>query len=140
MTHSSLIERIDTVRAYYSGPRLVAEVDIVIDRNERLEVAHDVAEDLQVKLEKLPSIERAFVHIDYETNHKPVSSCCCNAPDGDFALPIIVGTRAQAQKAALSGHRLNLLKPLGVSVVVSARRGRLGLLASPLGEMLCPFR
>lgn len=74
MTHSPLIEKVDTVRAYYSGPRLVAEVDIVIDRNERVEVAHDVAEDLQIKLEKLPVIERAFVHIDYETSHKPVSS------------------------------------------------------------------
>lgn len=73
MTHSDSIERIDTVRAYYSGPRIVAEVDIVIDRNERLEIAHDIAEDLQTKLEKLPSIERAFVHIDYETSHKPVS-------------------------------------------------------------------
>ncbi|CAH0022653.1 unnamed protein product, partial [Clonostachys rhizophaga] len=71
MTHSPLIERIDTVRAYYSGPRIVTEVDIVLDRNERVEVAHDVAEELQIKLEKLPSIERAFVHIDYETNHKP---------------------------------------------------------------------
>ena len=56
--------------------RLVVEVDIVIDRNERLEVAHDVAEDLQIKLEKLPSVERAFVHIDYETSHKPVSRYC----------------------------------------------------------------
>lgn len=72
MTHSELVERIDTVRAYHSGPRLVVEVDIVIDRNERLEVAHDIAEDLQIKLEKLPSVERAFVHIDYETSHKPV--------------------------------------------------------------------
>ncbi|KAF5648095.1 cation diffusion facilitator 1 [Fusarium sp. NRRL 52700] len=71
MTHSPLIEKVDTVRAYYSGPRLVAEVDIVIDRNERVEVAHDIAEDLQIKLEKLPVIERAFVHIDYETSHKP---------------------------------------------------------------------
>ncbi|KAF4463738.1 cation diffusion facilitator 1 [Fusarium albosuccineum] len=71
MTHSPLIEKVDTVRAYYSGPRIVAEVDIVIDRNERLEVAHDVAEDLQIKLEKLPVIERAFVHIDYETSHTP---------------------------------------------------------------------
>lgn len=95
MTHSPLIERIDTVRAYYSGPRLVAEVDIVIDRNERLEVAHDVAEELQVKLEKLPSIERAFVHIDYETSHKPVSlTFLRNAIPGksDFVLPPIVGT------------------------------------------------
>lgn len=88
MTHSPLIERIDTVRAYYSGPRIVTEVDIVIDRNERLEVAHDVAEDLQVKLEKLPSIERAYVHIDYETSHKPVSlTLLLFFFDNDFALP-----------------------------------------------------
>ena len=73
MTHSPLVQKVDTVRAYYSGPRNVVEVDIVIDLNERLQVAHDVAEDLQMKLEKLPSIERAFVHIDYETSHKPVS-------------------------------------------------------------------
>ncbi|KAH8899109.1 cation diffusion facilitator 1 [Thozetella sp. PMI_491] len=71
MTHSPLIQQIDTVRAYHSGPRLVAEVDIVMDRNERLEIAHDVAESLQIQLEKLPAIERAFVHIDYETSHKP---------------------------------------------------------------------
>lgn len=82
MTHSSHIERIDTVRAYHSGPRLVAEVDIVINRDERLEIAHDVAEDLQVKLEKLPSIERAFVHIDYETNHKPVCNSTRMESDG----------------------------------------------------------
>lgn len=73
MTHSPLVERIDTVRAYHSGPRLVIEVDIVIDRNERLEIAHDVAEDLQIKLERLPCVERAYVHIDYETSHKPVN-------------------------------------------------------------------
>ncbi|KAF4334577.1 metal tolerance 3 [Fusarium beomiforme] len=73
-THSPVIQQVDTVRAYYSGPRLLAEVDIVIDRNERVEVAHDVAEGLQIKLEKLPVIERAFVHIDYETSHKPVGS------------------------------------------------------------------
>jgi divalent metal cation (Fe/Co/Zn/Cd) transporter len=81
MTHSPLIERIDTVRAYYSGPRIVTEVDIVLDRNERVEVAHDVAEELQIKLEKLPSIERAFVHIDYETSHKPVSSISSDTPN-----------------------------------------------------------
>lgn len=73
MTHSPVVERIDTVRAYHSGPRLLVEVDIVINRNERLEVAHDVAEDLQIKLEKLPCVERAHVHVDYETSHKPVS-------------------------------------------------------------------
>lgn len=71
MTHSPTINAIDTVRAYHSGPRLIAEVDIVIDPTETVENAHDVAESLQMKLESLPSIERCFVHIDYETSHKP---------------------------------------------------------------------
>lgn len=74
MTHSPEIQQIDTVRAYYCGPRLIAEVDIVMNKDERVEVAHDVAEALQVKLEKLPTVERAYVHIDYETSHKPVSA------------------------------------------------------------------
>ncbi|KAK7706876.1 hypothetical protein SLS63_013869 [Diaporthe eres] len=74
MTHSPEIQQIDTVRAYYCGPRLIAEVDIVMNKDERVEVAHDVAEELQIKLEKLPSVERAYVHIDYETSHKPVSA------------------------------------------------------------------
>ncbi|EEQ27218.1 cation diffusion facilitator 1 [Microsporum canis CBS 113480] len=71
MTHSPLITAIDTVRAYTSGPRLLVEVDIVMDRNESLEATHDVAEELQTKLESLPDVERAYVHVDYETTHKP---------------------------------------------------------------------
>lgn len=74
MTHSSNIKQIDTVRAYYCGPRLIVEVDVVMDKTETVEVAHDTAEGLQIKLEKLPTVERAYVHIDYETEHKPVSS------------------------------------------------------------------
>ena len=31
----------------------------------------DVAEALQFKLESLPDVERAYVHVDYETSHKP---------------------------------------------------------------------
>lgn len=72
MTHSDLILQVDTVRAYYSGPRIIAEVDVVMDSHLRLDAAHDVAEELQMKLEQMPQIERAFVHIDYETNHSPV--------------------------------------------------------------------
>ncbi|KAG8528813.1 uncharacterized protein KY384_006502 [Bacidia gigantensis] len=71
MTHSPLIHQIDTVRAYHSGPRLLVEVDIVMDRRETLEVCHDTAEELQMKLESLPDVERAYVHIDFETSHKP---------------------------------------------------------------------
>jgi divalent metal cation (Fe/Co/Zn/Cd) transporter len=66
-----MISGIDTVRAYHSGPRLVVEVDVVMDRDETLQATHDIAEELQVKLERLPKVERAYVHIDYETSHKP---------------------------------------------------------------------
>jgi divalent metal cation (Fe/Co/Zn/Cd) transporter len=71
MTHSPAIRQIDTVRAYHSGPRLIVEVDIVMDPDESLRATHDVAEELQIKLESLPDVERAYVHVDYETDHRP---------------------------------------------------------------------
>ncbi|KAJ5937658.1 hypothetical protein N7454_004000 [Penicillium verhagenii] len=71
MTHSPMITAIDTVRAYTSGPRLLVEVDIVMDAGATLRATHDVAEELQIKLESLPDVERAYVHVDYETTHKP---------------------------------------------------------------------
>ncbi|KAF2641835.1 cation diffusion facilitator 1 [Massarina eburnea CBS 473.64] len=71
MTHSPFIRQIDTVRAYHSGPRLIVEVDIVMDPEDSLRSTHDVAEELQMKLESLPDVERAYVHVDYETDHAP---------------------------------------------------------------------
>ncbi|KAI1349548.1 hypothetical protein F5Y01DRAFT_184032 [Xylaria sp. FL0043] len=71
VTHSPAIEGIDTVRVYHSGPRLIAEVDVVMNPDATLRETHDVAEELQFKLEDLPDIERAYVHVDYETTHKP---------------------------------------------------------------------
>jgi cation diffusion facilitator family transporter len=71
MTHHPLIKAIDTVRAWHSGPRLVVEVDVVMAPEESLKATHDVAEELQMKLEDLPDVERAYVHVDYETTHKP---------------------------------------------------------------------
>jgi cation diffusion facilitator family transporter len=71
MMHSPQIRQIDTVRAWHSGPRLVVEVDVVMDPESTLRSTHDVAEELQMKLESLPDIERAYVHVDYETTHKP---------------------------------------------------------------------
>ena len=35
--------------------------------------AHDVAQQLQDKVEVLPNVGRAFVHVDHEATHKPVS-------------------------------------------------------------------
>ena len=72
VTHApDAIRAIDTVRVYHSGPRLIAEVDVVMDPDASLRDTHDIAEELQSKLERLPDIERAYVHVDYETEHKP---------------------------------------------------------------------
>jgi len=71
MTHSSSIIALDTVRAWHSGPRLIVEVDVVMNPEDTLRATHDIAEELQTKLESLPDVERAYVHVDYETSHAP---------------------------------------------------------------------
>ncbi|XP_068669455.1 metal tolerance protein 11-like [Aristolochia californica] len=69
--HHKAIRHIDTVRAYTFGSHYFVEVDIVLASDMPLREAHDIGEALQEKLELLPDIERAFVHLDYEYTHKP---------------------------------------------------------------------
>ncbi|KAM1125970.1 hypothetical protein ACFX11_041401 [Malus domestica] len=69
--HHKAIRHIDTVRAYTFGSHYFVEVDIVLPADMPLQEAHDIGETLQEKLELLPEIERAFVHLDYEFSHKP---------------------------------------------------------------------
>jgi len=70
-TFSEDIAKIDTVRAYHSGPDYFVEVDVVMDANTPLWKAHDLSQQLQDKIEVLPNVERAFVHVDHETSHTP---------------------------------------------------------------------
>lgn len=65
------VKRIDTVRAYTFGVLYFVEVDIELPEELPLKEAHEIGETLQIKLEKLPEVERAFVHLDYECEHKP---------------------------------------------------------------------
>jgi divalent metal cation (Fe/Co/Zn/Cd) transporter len=66
------IDKIDTVRAYYSGNGLLVEVDIVLPPDTSLRMAHDIGEALQIYLESMTvvEVERAFVHLDYEWEHE----------------------------------------------------------------------
>ncbi|KAF9103338.1 hypothetical protein BGX29_003470 [Mortierella sp. GBA35] len=66
---SNMIQAIDTVRAYYAGDGLFAEIDIVLPPDTPLSQAHDLGESLQGALERLDNVERAFVHIDYNVVH-----------------------------------------------------------------------
>jgi cation diffusion facilitator family transporter len=69
--HSPKVLAIDTVRAFHLSFGFLVEVDIVLPEEMSLREAHDIGEALQWKLEAIPEVERAFVHLDYETQHKP---------------------------------------------------------------------
>ncbi|KAJ1923181.1 hypothetical protein IWQ60_006036 [Tieghemiomyces parasiticus] len=71
LTHDPRVVAIDTIRAYHLGHNLYVEVDIVLPPETPLRESHDIGETLQVKLESLENVERAFVHVDYESEHQP---------------------------------------------------------------------
>jgi cation diffusion facilitator family transporter len=71
LNHHSDITRIDTVRAYTFGTFYFVEVDIELPEDMMLKQAHEIGESLQDKLERLPEVERAFVHLDFECEHRP---------------------------------------------------------------------
>lgn len=35
-----------------------------------LKESHNIGETLQMKIERLPEVERAFVHLDFDTEHR----------------------------------------------------------------------
>lgn len=71
LNHNCKITKIDTVRAFHFGNQFLVEVDIVLPKDMTLEATHQIGESLQQKLEKLREVERAFVHVDWETEHRP---------------------------------------------------------------------
>ncbi|KAK0061696.1 metal tolerance protein 9 [Biomphalaria pfeifferi] len=71
LNHSPKILCIDTVRAFHFGSKFLVEVDIVLQEDTVLLESHNIGESLQQKLESLPQVERAFVHVDYEVSHRP---------------------------------------------------------------------
>lgn len=71
--HDARIETVDTVRAYTFGVNYLVEVDVQLAPDMPLMTAHDIGEHLQQKLESMDEVERAFVHLDFETVHSPTS-------------------------------------------------------------------
>lgn len=62
-----------------SGPEYFVEVDVVMPAETPLWKAHDLSQQLQDKIEVLPNVGRAFVHVDHETTHTPVRHTCRQA-------------------------------------------------------------
>lgn len=71
MRFAKTIKSIQSLQAYHAGDKLNVEVDIVLDENMSLRDSHDLGESLQYVLESVPSVDRAFVHLDYASNNLP---------------------------------------------------------------------
>lgn len=87
--HHPMVHHIDTVRAYHFGTDLIVEVDIILPEKTELKKSHDIAEDLQIKYEMIPSVARSYVHIDYEADHRPEHKIPDNEP---FKSPVKAAT------------------------------------------------
>ncbi|PSS13773.1 Metal tolerance protein [Actinidia chinensis var. chinensis] len=81
LRHHPQIKRVDTVRAYTFGVLYFVEVDIELPEDLPLKEAHAIGESLQIKIEELPEVERAFVHLDFECDHKPEHSVLSRLPN-----------------------------------------------------------
>ena len=85
-------------QAFHFGTRFLVEIDVMLPPEmvrpqfmpsamcpnllltpslfplpQSLREAHDIGESLQNKVEALTEVERAFVHLDFETGHDPAS-------------------------------------------------------------------
>jgi len=67
--HSALA--VDALRAFHWGERLIVEAEVVLPPAMTVRASHDLALALQHKLEAVPEVERAFVHVDYERRAEP---------------------------------------------------------------------
>ncbi|PRT53261.1 Metal tolerance protein 4 [Wickerhamiella sorbophila] len=65
MRFSSNIRYITAFNAYHAGDKLMVEVDLLLDKELNLRDSHDLAESVQYAMETMPTVERAFVHLDY---------------------------------------------------------------------------
>lgn len=70
-SHHPKIEGVETLLAYYCGMNIFIECHIVLDGDMPLRDAHDIGESLEIRLEEINEVERAFVHIDYSWHHEP---------------------------------------------------------------------
>ena len=71
MRFAKTIKQIQGLQAYHVGDKLNVEVDIVVDEGMSLRDSHDLGESLQYVLESVPTVERAFVHLDYMAVNLP---------------------------------------------------------------------
>ncbi|CAF0890312.1 unnamed protein product [Adineta ricciae] len=88
--HSPLVRKIDAVRAYHFGTHFLVEVDVLLPNDLQLSDAVHVGIDLEQKIEALPEVERAFVHLN------------CEQPDTNTNTSTIPLEQEQSAAAAIN--------------------------------------
>ncbi|RLN71481.1 hypothetical protein BBJ29_004011 [Phytophthora kernoviae] len=63
--HASMT--LDIVRAYHFGSKYLVELEVVVPADMSVKLAHDLALQVQFKVENFEEVERAFVHVDYQS-------------------------------------------------------------------------
>ncbi|UJR20857.1 hypothetical protein I4U23_023967 [Adineta vaga] len=68
-----VVTSINSVQALHFGVNYFADIDIGLSKSMPLAIAHDIGIELQDQLETMDDIERAFVYLDFEVQHKRIS-------------------------------------------------------------------
>jgi len=70
-----------TIRLYASSFGFdLEQVDIELPEDLPLKEAHTIGESLQIKAREIPEVEGAFVHLDFECDHKVLVKLPNNQP------------------------------------------------------------
>ncbi|MBI4927919.1 MAG: cation transporter [Anaerolineae bacterium] len=60
------VQRVHHLMSEYTGPRLVVDLHINVDGNITLRDAHNISDEVIARLEEIPEVDRAYVHIEPE--------------------------------------------------------------------------
>lgn len=89
---------LDQLRMYYFGPKFLVEIEMVMNESTPLKISHDLGMALQWKIEALEEVERAFVHIDWQSREydEHQVNVLFNKDNPNYALlPVGQGTGAE---------------------------------------------
>jgi cation diffusion facilitator family transporter len=119
VAHSTLLV-LDVSRAYHVGSRFNVEMEIVLPGVLTVSESHDIALGLQHKIEELKEVERAFVHVDYQSRcgaapHRPAAAPghaseaapCRDAPEHKVERLLLAESSSSISSLQQRGARAN---------------------------------
>lgn len=58
------VKGLNDIRSHYVGDKLHIEIHIEVDKNTKTEVSHDIGKLVQLAIERMEEVQKAFIHID----------------------------------------------------------------------------